>query len=95
MCKKEDEIILTVKDERVAIPEVDEGRESLDAIPLGQLGILDLHHVDAVHVTLVINVLQLCQHRLTGPTVWLVCQEFWQWYVGSGDEKMRHVLLNI
>ncbi|MPC15054.1 hypothetical protein E2C01_007837 [Portunus trituberculatus] len=53
-------LLLTIKDKRVAIPEVDEGRKGLDAITFSQLSILDLHHVDAVHVTLIINVFQLC-----------------------------------
>ena len=62
----------TVVGEGVPVAEVDEGGERLDAVALGQLWVLQLHHLDAVHVTLVINVLQLCDHLVTGPTVLFV-----------------------
>ncbi len=40
--------------ERVSVPEVDEGGEGLDAVALGQLWVLQLHHLDAVQVAVVI-----------------------------------------
>ena len=46
--------IFTVVSERVSIPEVDQGGEGLDAVALGQLRVLQLHHLDAVQVALVI-----------------------------------------
>lgn len=63
---------LTVKDERVAISEVDECREGLDAVTLGQLSVLYLDHVNPVYVTLIVDVLQFGQHRVARSAVGLV-----------------------
>ena len=44
----------TVVGEGVPVAEVDEGGERLDAVALGQLWVLQLHHLDAVQVALVV-----------------------------------------
>ena len=44
----------TVVGEGVPVSEVDEGGERLDAVALGQLRVLQLHHLDAVQVALVV-----------------------------------------
>ena len=52
MCKRR--VSLTVVSERVPVAEVDERRERLDAVPFGELRVLQFHHVDAVQVALII-----------------------------------------
>ena len=47
-------IMPTVVGEGVPVAEVDEGGERLDAVALGQLRVLQLHHMDAVQVALVV-----------------------------------------
>ena len=64
---------LTVVCQRVAIPEVDEGGEGLDAVSLGQLGVLELDHLDPVVVTLVVNVLKLIQNLIASSAILLDC----------------------
>lgn len=69
----------TVKDKRVAIPEVDEGWKSLDAVAFGQLGVLNLDHVDSICVTLIINVLKLSQNCVTRSAVGFVWGKEVRW----------------
>ena len=52
MCERR--VSLTVVSERVPVAEVDERRERLDAVPFGELRVLQFHHVDAVQVALII-----------------------------------------
>lgn len=63
---------LTIKEERIAVPEVQQSRESPDPVSLCQRWILNLDHVDSINVTLVVDVFQLFQDYVTGPTVRLV-----------------------
>ena len=75
---------IAVESERLTVPEVDESWEGFDAVPehgglstkstlfvkpFRQRWIFELDHLYAEHVTLVVNVLQLGDHLVTGPAV--------------------------
>ena len=74
----------TFIDERVSIAEVDQRRQRLDAVPLGQLRVLDLDHVDAVEIALVVDGLQLRQCHVASLAVRLVCRA-----ATDGEERLR------
>ena len=63
---------LTLVEEGIAVAEVDDGREGFDAVAFGHLRVLDLDHLDAEQVALVVDVLQLEQHLLARFAVRLV-----------------------
>lgn len=65
--------MLTIKQKRVSVPEVEKSWKRSDAVALSERRILDLDHMDPVNVALVINVLQLFQDDVTGTAVGLVC----------------------
>jgi hypothetical protein len=63
---------VALEQERVAVAEVDQRGERLDAVSLGQLGVLDADQVDPVDVTLVVDLLQVFENLLADVTVLLV-----------------------
>lgn len=62
----------TVVEQRIAVAEVDQSGESLDAVTFGQLRVLDFHHLNTKQVTLVINILQLDQNLITSLATGLI-----------------------
>lgn len=66
---------LTVKEEWIAISEVQESRKRPYTVSLGEWRILNFHHVNAIDVTFIINVLQFFKNNVTRATVRLVCDE--------------------
>lgn len=59
----------TFKQQRVAVTEVDQSGKSLDGISLGQLRVLNLHHVDAEHITFIIYFFQPLKNLVTDVAV--------------------------
>jgi len=63
---------VAVEEQRISIPEVNQGREGFDRVPLGQNVVVDFDHLDSVGIALVVNVLQLLQDFLAGTTIGLI-----------------------
>ena len=70
--------VFTFVEQRISVAEVYDGRERLDSVAFGHLRVLDLDHLDAEEIALVVDVLQFDQHLIAGFAVGFVCN-------GSGN----------
>lgn len=66
---------VTVVEQRVAVPEVDQSGEGFDSVTFRQLRILNFDHLNTEQVALVVNILQFGEHVVTSFASRLVCEK--------------------
>ena len=62
----------TVVEQWISIAEVNQSREGLDAVALGQLRILNFHHLNTKQVAFIVNVFQFDKDLITSLAVGLI-----------------------